>query len=242
MLLVILGMVSIAYGLIIFAARSGSMFWIAWEIIGALLVAWAMLIRQGFFDRHKMIKGVGIALLIVGILLVGSICRLLLSEFTATGRKKLDYIIVLGAQVWEDGPSRVLRYRLDAAIEYLEENPDTICIVSGGQGSNEPFTEAEGMARYLTNNGIGKERIYMENTSTTTVENIRNSRALMTNDYDGVGIVTNNFHVYRALRIARAQGLENVYGIAAESNKLFLLNNMLRECCAVLKNWILRYI
>lgn len=242
MLLVILGMVSIAYGLTIFGARSGSMFWVVWEILGALLLAWAWLIRQGFFARHKMIKGAGITLLIAGILLMGSMCGMLLGEFAAAANKKMDYIIVLGAQVWEDGPSRVLRYRLDAAIEYLEENPDTICIVSGGQGVNEPFTEAEGMARYLTSNGIGKERIYMENTSTTTVENIRNSRALMSNDYDSVGIVTNNFHVYRALRIAKAQGLKNVYGIAAESNKLFLPNNMLRECCAILKNRIMRYI
>lgn len=242
MLLVILGVMSITYGLMIFGARSGSMFWIVWEILGVALLVWEWLIRQGFFARHKTIKGVGITLLIAGVLLIGSICRLLIGEFTAAGNKNMDYIIVLGAQVWEDGPSRVLRYRLDAAIEYLEENPSTICIVSGGQGANEPFTEAEGMARYLTSNGIGKERIYMEKTSTTTVENIRNSRALMTNDYNSVGIVTNNFHVYRALRIAKAQGIENVCGIAAESNKLFLLNNMLRECCAIMKNRIKRYI
>lgn len=55
----------------------------------------------------------------------------------------LDYIIVLGAQVRKDGPSPVLKYRLDKAVEYLNENPDTVCIVSGGQGSNEPWSEAE---------------------------------------------------------------------------------------------------
>lgn len=235
----IFGFISIAYGLTIFGARSGSMFWLVWEIIGVLCFVWSWLLRQGFFAKHRTIKGVGITALVLGVVLLVSICATILRGFSSTGREKLDYIIVLGAQVWEDGPSRVLRYRLDAALTYLNENPDTICIVSGGQGSNEPFTEAEGMARYLIENGIDKERIYLEDDSTTTAENIRYSKELMEKDYESVGIVTNNFHVYRAMRIAKAQGLEHVYGIATESNRLFLPNNMLRECCAVLKNLFL---
>ena len=70
-----------------------------------------------------------------------------------------DYLIVLGAQVRETGPSVVLQYRLDEAAAYLEENPDTCCIVSGGQGANEPFPEAEGMRRYLEEKGIAPEGV-----------------------------------------------------------------------------------
>lgn len=68
--------------------------------------------------------------------------------------KNLDYIIVLGAQVKESGPSVVLRYRLDRAVSYLKENDNTLVIVSGGQGANEKATEASVMKEYLVNNAM----------------------------------------------------------------------------------------
>ena len=163
-------------------------------------------------------------------------------KFTSKGEKNLDYIIVLGAQVRKDGPSVALRYRLDAAIDYLNENPSTVCIVSGGQGANEPYTEAEGMAKYLIEKGIDSRKIILEGKSQTTVENIRNSKKLMKEDYNGVGIITNNFHMFRALRVAEVQGLENICGISAKSNVLYLPNNVLRECGGILKNWLLKNI
>ena len=98
------------------------------------------------------------------------------------------------------------------------------------------------MAKYLIEKGIDSKRIILEGESQTTVENIRNSKKLMDEDYNGVGIITNNFHMFRALRIAEVQGLENVYGIAAKSNTLYLPNNVLRECGGILKNWLLRNI
>ena len=153
------------------------------------------------------------------------------------GRGGLDYIIVLGAQVRKDGPSPVLKYRLDKAVEYLNENPDTVCIVSGGQGSNEPWTEAEGMAQYLQEKGIDTARILTEDQSQTTEQNITNSKMLM-KEGASVGIVTNNFHVFRALQIAKKYGLSDVCGIAADSTPKYLPNNMLREFFGEMK-WLL---
>ena len=150
----------------------------------------------------------------------------------------LDYIIVLGAQVRENGPSVVLQYRLDAAIDYLEDNPDTICIVSGGQGANEPFSEAQGMADYLEKKDISKERILLETESKTTAQNISYSMKMLPEGVR-VGIVTNNFHMFRALQIAKKQGLTQVSGIAAASKPLYLPNNMLREYLAEIK-WLLK--
>jgi uncharacterized SAM-binding protein YcdF (DUF218 family) len=150
----------------------------------------------------------------------------------------MDYIIVLGAQVKEDGPSVVLKYRLDAAYDYMTENPDTMCIVSGGQGVNEPFSEAEGMKEYLLKNGIDRSRIILEDKSTSTAENFKYSKVLLKQPYDSVGIVTNNFHMFRAIHIAKAQGLKNVCGIAAPSNTIYLPNNVLRECLGILKDWM----
>ena len=104
-------------------------------------------------------------MLIVGIAVITVLCGMITGEFKSKGQQNLDYIIVLGAQVRESGPSVVLQYRLDAAIDYLNKNPDTICIVSGGQGVNEPFSEAEGMAKYLLENGIEMDRILLEEMS-----------------------------------------------------------------------------
>lgn len=241
-ILIVLGILSALYGILVLQVGSGTLFWLLWEAIGAFFLIWALLIHKEFFVLHKRIKIVFHALVVMAVAVLATFCGMIAGEFSATGKQNLDYIIVLGAQVREDGPSVVLRYRLDTAITYLDENPDTTCIVSGGQGVNEPFSEAEGMADYLMQHGIEQERILLEDTSINTVENIRNSKVLMEQPYDGVGIVTNNFHVFRAVQIAKVQGLEGVCGIAADSNMLFLPNNMLRECCGILKDWIIKNI
>ena len=155
------------------------------------------------------------------------------SAITATGQPA-DYVIVLGAQVHADKPSVVLKYRLDEAILYLNENPETVCIVAGGQGKNEPYSEAYGMAQYLMQNGIDKDRILLEDQSKTTEENLRYSRKFLPEDAE-VGIITNDFHMFRALQIAKKQGLSDVCGIAADSTKFYLPNNMLREYFAEIK-------
>jgi uncharacterized SAM-binding protein YcdF (DUF218 family) len=151
--------------------------------------------------------------------------------------KDLDYIIVLGAQVRNDGPSRVLRYRLEAAFDYLKNNPDTLCIVSGGQGSNEIMSEAEAMKKYLTESGINEKRIIMEDKSTDTNENIRFSRKLLP-EGARVGIVTSNFHLYRAVFLCKKNGLENIFPIAANSEVFYAPNNYLREAFAYIKDLI----
>ena len=241
-ILVILGILSAFYGILVLQVGSGTLFWLIWEAIGVIFLIWAFLLHRDYFEAHPKIRNTFRVLIISAVAVLVMFCGMISSEFTAKGNHNLDYIIVLGAQVREDGPSVVLRYRLDAAIEYLNENPNTICIVSGGQGFNEPFSEADGMAEYLIENGIEKSRILLEDESTNTLENIRNSKALMESSYNGVGIVTNNFHVFRAVQLAKAQGLENVCGIAADSSKIYLPNNVLRECCGILKDWLLNNI
>ena len=241
-ILIILSLLSILYGLLILQVGSGTGFWIIWEMIGVFFFIWAILLKKNFFDSHRKLKIIFHSMLIVGIAVITMLCGMITGEFKSKGQQNLDYIIVLGAQVRESGPSVVLQYRLDAAIDYLNKNPDTICIVSGGQGVNEPFSEAEGMAKYLLENGIEKDRILLEDESRNTVQNIQNSKDIMEESYNGVGIITNNFHVFRAVQIAKAQGLKGVSGIAADSNVLYLPNNMLRECCGILKDWFINHI
>lgn len=118
-------------------------------------------------------------------------------------------LIVLGAALREDRPSELLRGRLEAAYAYLTEHPDATCIVSGGQGPDEICTEASVMQAYLVEKGIDPARIYMEDRSTSTFENIRLSRELI--EQHGlsaeVAVVTQEFHQFRAQQFVKQAGL-----------------------------------
>ena len=240
-ILIALAILSALYGFLILQVGSGTSFWMIWEVIGTGFLLWAFLVRHGFFEMHKKLGMVFHGIVAMAAVVLMILCVLIATQFTSKSVQNLDYIIVLGAQVREDGPSTVLKYRLDAAKEYLENNPDTMCIVSGGQGTNEPCTEAEAMAEYLIANGIEGDRILLEDKSRNTVQNITYSKSFLKTSYNGVGIVTNNFHMFRAIKLAEAQGLENVYGIAADSHAAYLPNNVLRECCGILKDWLINH-
>lgn len=223
------------YGVLIFGTGSGTGFFIVWIAAALFLTVLGISVLLHLWAKLPVIVvRICIGLILAVIVVFVSVEFMIAGQLHASGKKDLDYIIVLGAQVRENGPSRILKYRLDCALDYLEENPDTVCIVSGGQGYNEPFPEARGMAEYLTDCGISQKRIIMEGKSKSTEENIRNSMEYM-DPSSTVGIITNDFHVFRAMQIAEDMGLEDAYGIAAGSPPLYLPNNMLREFFAEIK-------
>lgn len=117
-----------------------------------------------------------------------------------------DAVIVLGCKVQKSGdPSIMLRQRINAAYKYLNENPDVICVVSGGQGSDEPLSEAETMKSRLVEMGISEDRIITEDSSESTRQNIEFSLALLKEkdiDVTDIAIVTDGFHQFRAGLIA----------------------------------------
>ncbi|MBO6007024.1 MAG: YdcF family protein [Lachnospiraceae bacterium] len=165
---------------------------------------------------------------------------MVVSGFMDSEKENLDYIIVLGSQVKPSGPAVVTRLRLDRAYEYAVNNPDTVIIVSGGQGSNEPATEASVMKEYLVSKGIDESRIIAEDKSTNTSENLQFSMALTDGLQDSsVGIVSSEFHMFRALAIAKKCGYTDTYGIPARSVRLYLPNNMLRESIGILKDFLM---
>lgn len=111
-------------------------------------------------------------------------------------------VIVLGAGVNGETPSLTLRTRIDAAAAYLEEHPDVPVVLSGGQGLGEAITEAECMRRALVRRGVDESRLYPEERSTSTQENLRYSRAILeelgVDPAQRVAIVTSDFHLCRA--------------------------------------------
>lgn len=174
----------------------------------------------------------------------------------------LDYVIVLGAKVNEDEISNSLRKRLDKAIEYSQANPETMLILSGGQGPDEPMAEARAMYDYLLYNGVPASQMAMETISTSTVENIAYSKVMIDEIQRvkrerqaremmpiapgpyvvaedkplQIGVLTSNFHVFRARMIAEKWGIPGIYGIASESDMLLFPHLCVRECAAILKD------
>ena len=161
------------------------------------------------------------------------------SELLNKQEKKCDYLIVLGAHIEGDQVTNSLKRRLDRAMQYKEKFPKTRIIVSGGRGTGETVTEAEAMKKYLQQHGIKESCIEMEDQSTTTKENLAFSAAMLPDMNCPVGIVTNNFHIYRARQYARKLGYQNTCGIPAGCSRILLLNYAVREFFAVWKMWIL---
>lgn len=134
-----------------------------------------------------------------------------------------EYYIVLGALVNPDGqPSAALAARCDTAAELLAENPDSKAVLCGGQGSNEPCTEADSMFAYLTEQkGVDPARLLREDASTNTIENLENARTLIetaeARDHESytAAVVTSDYHLARAKVLMRRAGYEEGLGVPA---------------------------
>ena len=151
-----------------------------------------------------------------------------------------DVVIVLGAGLRGEGVGRPLASRLDTAIAYWNENPDAYIIVCGGLGSGARITEAEAMFRYLTARGIPPERIILEDQSTSTYENLKFAREILDEYFpDGFRavVVTNDFHIYRAVQIARQAGIDAGH-LGAPTTWYTWPMNYLREMLAVVNQWV----
>ena len=151
-------------------------------------------------------------------------------------------MIVLGCQVREDGPSVLLQDRLDKALDYLAGRPDLTVVVSGGQGADEPVSEARCMYDYLTAHGVPGENILLEERSHNTWENLRYAKQLLEErglDGEGVAIVSNGFHLTRVALLAQRAGFGEVSLLAAPSSHApSRLAMYVREPAALVKSFV----
>ena len=237
----ILGMFCIAYGLgiLCYAGIHAAFvwFWMGAGLCSLTITAVCRVssLQAAFFRIPAGLRRGGLLLVLCGILLFAAAEGCVISGMSGQPESKLQYVIVLGAQVRGTKVSRALKQRLDQAAAYARENPETILIVSGGQGGGEDITEAQAMETYLLEAGMHADRILQENRSENTEQNIRYSMALMEEEPGKVGIVSNDFHLFRAVHIAKAQGLA-AEGIPAPTEWFMRLNYMTREAFAVVKD------
>lgn len=215
-----------------------NLFTFFWLIAGIGCIAFRGLLR---YTEHNsvmippVVKWTASILFGAAVLVFAAVEIIIIQYGAADPSAGADYVLVLGCQVKGTNPTYALTKRLDAAYEYLMDNPDTFVILSGGQGPGEDITEADAMASYLRKKGVAESRMLLEDKSQNTDENIRYSMELMENPDAAVVLVTNHFHVFRGVGTAKKQGLTNVEGLGAPTKWYTVPNQYMREGFAVLK-------
>lgn len=224
-----------------FVLNSGSVVGMA---IGLCILLLALFFPRvkAFLARCRQKKGCRIALAVLAALLslfciyAATVTVLVVHGFSASESIPQDTpAVVLGCAVNGEKPSLMLQKRIDAAYDYLTENPQAVCILSGGKGDGENISEAQAMYNTLVEKGIAPERLYLENDSTTTAENLRFSKEILEENGmgDTVVLITTDFHQFRAGLLAKNEGL-TAYKVCSRSGAFALPTFIVREWFTVI--------
>lgn len=238
-LLKIIGILSIFY-LAVISLYCGflpafSWFWAGIGVCGILM---GTLLQSGLLQNFQGIEVLcGIILGAVVILTVILLCSfaVLYSAGNKKPEKGADYLIVLGAKVKGKVPTKALKGRIQAAYEYLNDNPKTVAVLTGGQGKGEDISESSCMERELLSMGISKERLRKEEKSTTTLENIDYAKEWIPDTNGHIVVVTSDFHVKRGVAIAKEAGFIHAEGLGDKSVPIMSLHYYTREVLAWVK-------
>ena len=232
------GILALAYFALVYLYTGGTVtFGWFWVLLAGVFFLFALLFRLSA-NTH----GVGIALFrfFLHFLLVGSLAIMMyfggriLRAANASYPDDLDFVVVLGAQVKGKAPSKSLRLRLEKALEIAEKVPQATFILTGGQGEGESISEASCMENYLLVHGVPENRLVLEENATPTWENLSFSDTLTGCGSGHTGVLSNSFHVCRALALARKAGYSDVYGVPASSDYILYPNYVVREICAMI--------
>lgn len=248
LLLILLGLILFTNGSVLFAVSNVNTGLILTVIAGIFFLLW------GFFYNKinevsrkgvlKWVKKLIVSAILFETVLIGYVAFVGEKDNVTYGE---DVLIVLGAGLRGERITLPLKMRLDKALEYHEKNPDALIIVSGGQGYGEDVTEAFAMKRYLVQNGVPEEIVVEEDKATSTSENMKYSKDILENDFgyiaDNIKIafVTNNFHVFRSIKLAQMAGIYNVTHLHTSLQWYNYIPNYIRETLAIFKMWLLKY-
>jgi len=203
-------------------------------ILSAAFITYGLL-----WDRLKKAKWLHVLVALSCLILVSFSAFLFLYGSKDNVKYDEDVVIILGAGVRGEEVSLMLAKRLDKAVEYFAKNPEVIFIVSGGQGPQEDISEALAMERYLIERGIPAAQIIREEHSTSTFENFSFSGEILEKEFPNgcsVAFITNDFHIYRAERIAQYAGITARH-MGATIEWYAVPVTYLREMAAVIQLW-----
>lgn len=245
-LLLFVGVVCFFYTVALYFSGFGGILSAVWLAPCFLCILFAGMLAKKITLKAWMKKMmIYILLPIVVIFLI--VEMIIVSGFFEKPKSEPEYIVVLGTTVYEHGPCYLLRQRLKEAAKWANEYEDAVIVVTGGQGKTEPFTEGSEMKRYLIEElGISADRIVVEEASMNTYENMIFSGEILDKEFEdfsyedsSILVVTNNFHMFRALQIAKKAGFENVCGAPSGTYIYLFPHYMVREFFSIAKNLVL---
>ena len=159
---------------------------------------------KAIYKKTKVLTCIAAALYCITVIVsLTCVCAMTASSFDDPPQNAS--VVVLGCKVNGEEPSRMLKSRIDAAYEYLISNPDSKCIATGAKGINEDISEAQAICNELVKMGIDKQRIFIEDQSVNTEQNLENSAQIIDeNDLDkNIVIASDRFHILRAKLYAK---------------------------------------
>lgn len=253
--LIILGILSISYDATLILLNPGT-FWDnvfsfthIWLALGTYLIflaVYRLKTKHSFWSIWKRwvkltVVSFGTLVAIISIINL----TLILNPAVVGTDEKADHVILLGGGISKDGvlPKSVIS-RVEKAAEYLNKNPDSICVVTGGTLDWLPYAEAPELKRQLTARGVSPARILVEDQAKDTIQNFQLSCKMLA-EHKSITyaevlstptlIVTSRFHLRRSQRLARRMGFTNIKGIPAACPPVYVLHNYVREICAYVK-------
>lgn len=150
--------------------------------------------------------------------------------------KHYDYVLVLGCSLKEDKPRSALKARLDKGYEYLQKNPNSKLILCGGQGFDEVVPESLAMKKYLLSRGVKSDKLIEEDKSRTTYENLENASKIIGEREKEIGVITNDFHMYRVKKMGKRLGIK-IEPIYAKTPLLNIISCYSRESLSIIYNY-----
>ena len=253
--LIVLGALSISYDATLILLNPGT-FWDnvfsfthIWLALGAYLIflaVYRLKTKHSFWSIWKRwvkltVVSFGTLVAIISIINL----TLILNPAIVGTEENADHVIFLGGGISKDGvlPKSVIS-RVEKAAEYLNKNPDSICVVTGGTLDWLPYAEAPELKRQLAARGVSPDRILVEDQAKDTIQNFQLSCKMLA-EHKGMTyaevlstptlIVTSRFHLRRSQRLARRMGFTNIKGIPAACPPVYVLHNYVREICAYVK-------
>lgn len=236
------GTLCFLYGIVVLSIiGGGALFNWFYLCLGALLVFLGRSFRTGK-DKKTRDRAVCVIAAVCAFVFIVTEAAIVLYPIRGP-EAAADYVILLGTQMREDGPSVDFKARILAAYSYMKENPESLLIATGGKGEDELVSEAEGAVRYLSDLGIPEERMIAEDSSRNTQQNIENSYRLIEANGDApsesrIVIVSAAYHLMRACYIASQNGFRNISVKGSVGNILIQPHFYTREFFALIKEII----